>query len=137
MRVAQWVGGGLLLLWCVIAAVSGLLAAVRQPRDPTADIQAAFLPLQFELPARGQIGYLEGSGSEDETRTYYVAQYTLVPRVLISRVGPEFLIVPNGAERPGGDERLDGYYPVTQLPGGHRLFRRLVPGQGAAPGGSR
>ena len=127
-RWVPWVGGGLLLVWCLAAAVSALLMAARQRRDPMPDLEASFAPFALELPAAGVIGYLEAAaGGEEAERMYYAAQYTLVPRVIVARTGPEFLIVARGTEREGSDPRLEGYFPVRQLPNGHRLFWRLEP----------
>lgn len=114
-----------LLAWCLLA-VGGAhrTAAAREP-DPMARIAAEFLPFVPFLPPRGEIGYLEKrGGNDDDTRIYYASQYALVPRVVLSRTGPEFLIVPRDTEVPGGDERLAGFVPVRMFPTGHRLFRR-------------
>ena len=122
-----WVGGGVLLAWCLAAALSALLTALRQPRDPMAELEASFAPFAFELPPFGEIGYLEAAvGGDEAERTYYAAQYALVPRVIVARTGPEFLIVAGGSERER-DPRLEGYFLARPLPNGHRLFRRLVP----------
>ena len=58
---------------------------------------------------------------------HYAAQYALVPRVVVSRVGHEFMIVAHGMPRPGHDPRLDGYFLVSVTPEDHRVYRRLVP----------
>ena len=89
--------------------------------------EAEFLPFVPDLPARGEIGYLEPfrAGTESDVRLHYAAQYALAPRVIVARTGPELLIVPVGAENPSGDSRLDGYRRVRTLPNGHRLFRRF------------
>jgi hypothetical protein len=110
-----------------MAAVAGLLEARRQPLDPMPELQRQFSAFDRYLPRRGVVGYLEAfenAGDIEAVRMHYAAQYTLVPRVVVPRVGPEFLIVARGTERPGGDPRLDGYYRVATAPGGHRLFRR-------------
>lgn len=97
--------------------------------DPMGTLEAEFLPFVWELPASGEVGYLEPyqPTTPDDERMYYAAQYALVPRIVLGRVGSEFLIVARGKERPGGDPRLDGYYPVAKFASGHRLYRRLVP----------
>jgi hypothetical protein len=82
------------------------------------------------LPPAGDVGYLdryENAGDETVVRARYAAQYALAPRVLLPRVGAEFLIVADDTARPGGDPRLDGYFLVAATPAGHRLFRRLAP----------
>lgn len=92
-------------------------------------LEAEFGLFARELPPTGEIGYLEAydGGSEEAVRVHYAAQYALVPRVVIGRVGPEFLIVARGTAGPDGDPRLDGYFRVATFPSGHRLFRKLVP----------
>ena len=92
--------------------------------------QAEFVQLATHLPPRGEVGFLEryeNAGAEDAVRAHYAAQYALVPRVLLSRVGLEFMIVAQGTTRPGGDPRLDGYFLVSATPEDHRVYRRLLP----------
>ncbi len=132
-RVRDWwrrALGGALLVWCFLAATAALRDGLARDPDPIAGLDAEFRALVFDLPARGTIGYLEGyedAGTADAVRMHYAAQYALVPRVVVGRVGPEFLIVARGTSRPGGDPRLDGYYHVATFPSGHRVYRRLVP----------
>lgn len=123
---------GALLLWCMLAAVSSLLTSLARNRDPMGELDAEFRPFALELPPTGEVGYLEaydGATEEEETavRMHYAAQYALVPRVVLGRVGPEFLIVARGMAQPEGDPRLDGYFRVASFPSGHRLFRKLIP----------
>jgi hypothetical protein len=118
------------LAWCLLAATSALRDGLARDQDPMTALEAEFVALVFDLPSSGVIGYLEryeGAGSDDAVRMHYAAQYALVPRVVVKRVGPEFLIVARGMARPGGDPRLDGYFPVATFPGDHRVYRRLVP----------
>jgi len=117
-----------LLAWCLVAAFSAF--RLSRPPDPIAGLDAEFSALAEHLPARDLIGFLdrhENTGTDDAARTWYTAQYALAPRVVVSRVGPEFLIVARGAARPGGDPRLDGYTHVETVAGGHRLYRRTSP----------
>ena len=92
-------------------------------------LEAEFLPFVVELPPRGEIGFLEpyDSSNDDTVRMHYAAQYALAPRVVVGRIGPEFLIVARGMANPDGDPRLMGYHLAASFPSGHRLFRRLVP----------
>ncbi len=120
----------LALAWAFVAGMSAVRAALAQPADPMQRLEAEFLELAPRLPPTGEIGFLdryENAGDDSVVRARYAAQYALVPRVLLSRTGPEFLIVAHDTERPGGDSRLDGYFLVASTPAGHRLFRRLVP----------
>lgn len=127
---AQQVLGVLAVAWALIASFGALRGAWAQPPDAMARLQAEFSQLARDLPPRGEVGYLErfeDAGAEDAVRAHYAAQYALVPRVVVSRIGLEFLVVAEGAARPGGDPRLDGYFLVSVTPEGHRVFRRLVP----------
>lgn len=123
----RWLPGAVLGAWCLLAASAAARTAWRQPPDPLPRLDrefAAFLPL---LPSRGEVGYLSPyrePGSVDALRTYYAAQYALVPLHLVDRPTPEYLIVASGADDPGGDPRLEGFVEVVIAPGGHRLFRR-------------
>ena len=125
----RWVLAGALLVWCVLTATSILMTSLGRGRDSMGDLEAEFRPFAFELPATGEIGYLEPYDGQTDLaiRMHYAAQYALVPRVVIGRVGPEFLIVARGMAQPEGDPRLDGYYQIARFPTGHRLFRRLLP----------
>ena len=119
------VASGVVLAWCVVASSMSLRVAAARDVDPMSRLEAEFLPFAAYLPATGDIGYLEQrDGSAEAIRTYYAAQYALVPRVVVPRVGPEFLIVAAGTEQPR-DERLQGYRQVRAFPSGHRLFVRV------------
>jgi hypothetical protein len=118
-----------LLIWCLVAAFSTLRYA-ESPSHPVADLDAEFRSLVEHLPSRGVIGFLdphEDATEIDGGLTWFIAQYALAPRVVVSRVGPEFVIVARGTARPGGDSRLDGYAHVTSVDGDHRLYRRVAP----------
>lgn len=118
------------MLWALVAAGAAVRAALAMPADPMGQLESEFLPLGPYLPPRGEVGYLEpfeDAGGDDAVRTHYAAQYALVPRVVMARVGQEFVIVARDSARPGGDSRLDGYFLVTRAPSGHSLYRRLAP----------
>ena len=122
--------GAVLLVWSLLAAISTVQAGLAREADPMAELEAEFLALVFDLPASGLVGYLEthsDAGTDAAVRMYFAAQYALAPRVIVGRVGPEFLIVARGTERPSGDSRLDGYHQVASFPSGHRVYRRLAP----------
>ena len=129
LRVGHWphVLGGVVLVWCLVMAASALQAARARPHDNMGELDAAFRAFAIDLPSRGTIGYLQpfDGWSEAAVRTHYAAEYALAPRIVIENRNYQFLIVASGAERPGGDPRLDGYVLVTTLPEGHRLFRRF------------
>jgi hypothetical protein len=116
------------MLWALAAGVAAVFDARERPLDPMPELQRQFAGLARYLPGHGVIGYLqayENAGDEEAVRMHYAAQYTLVPRVVVTRTDTEFLIVARGTERPGGDPRLDGFYRVATVSGGHRLYRRL------------
>lgn len=120
----------LVLAWSLVAGASAVRVARALPPDPMRRLEAEFLELAPRLPPAGEIGYLdryENAGDEAVVRERYAAQYALAPRVMVARTGPEFLIVAHDTERPGGDDRLAGYFLVSTTPAGHRLFRRLGP----------
>ncbi|MDA1183471.1 MAG: hypothetical protein O2930_02355 [Acidobacteria bacterium] len=133
-RVRSWgrsAIGCTLLVWSLLAAISAVRVGLAREPDPIADLEAEFLALVFDLPPSGLVGYLEAYGDDAGTdaavRMYFAAQYALAPRVVVGRVGPEFLIVARGTERSGGDPRLEGYHLIRIFPSGHRVYRRLVP----------
>jgi hypothetical protein len=120
----------LALAWSLVAGASAVRTALMLPPEPMEHLEAEFLELASRLPPTGDIGYLdryENAGDDAVVRARYAAQYALAPRVLLARTGPEFLIVAQDTERPGGDSRLDGYFLVATTSAGHRLFRRLGP----------
>jgi hypothetical protein len=111
--------------WCLVAAFQAF--QLSHPLDLIADLDEEFSLLAEHLPPYGQVGFLdryENGGTDDAVRTWYTAQYALAPRVVVSRVGPEYLIVARGAARPAGDPRLEGYTHIETVAGGHRLYRR-------------
>jgi hypothetical protein len=120
----------LAVTWAVIAAAGAVRGARAQPPDPIERLEAEFTQLAKDLPPSGEVGYLEryvDAGADDAVRAHYAAQYALAPRVVLSRVGLEFMIVAEGTTHPGRDPRLDGYFLVSATPEGHRVYRRLVP----------
>ena len=120
----------LAVVWAIIAAFGAVRGARAQPPDPMAQLEAGFNRLAKDLPPVGEVGYLEryvDAGAEDAMRMHYAAQYALVPRVILSRVGLEFMIVAQGTAQPESDPRLAGYFLVSRTPEDHRVYRRLVP----------
>jgi hypothetical protein len=119
---------GILLAWCLYASVSGLRLTLARDADPIAELEAEFKWFGPYLPPYAVVGYLEKydgtAGSLEAVRMHYAAQYALAPRVVVGRVGPEYLIVARGTARPDGDSRLAGFSRVTTFPSGHSLYRR-------------
>jgi hypothetical protein len=127
VRFLPQVLGAVLLAWCLAVALSSRQSARALPHDPMPELEAEFARYARYLPPSGDIGYLEqykSDGTDLPIRMHYAAQYALVPRVIVGRTGPEFLIVAHGTADPDGDPRLDGYVPIETFANGDRLFRR-------------
>jgi len=116
-----------LLAWCLVIAVSALLTARARSHDPMGEQDAEFRVFAAYLPASGTVGYLDPfqGWTDAAVRTHYTAQYSLVPRIIVTRLDQRFLIVANGTANPDGDPRLEGFVEVARFPTGHRLFRRF------------
>ena len=116
-----------LLAWCLVLAVSALLEARQRPLDTMARLDAEFGAFATYLPPSGVVGYLDpvGGWTEDAVKTHYAAQYSLAPRIIVTRLDQAFLIVAANAADPAGDPRLAGFVETARLPSGHRLFRRF------------
>ena len=129
MRFSRWpqLLGGVLLAWCLVAALAALRVTRAYSVDPVPQLDAEFRTFLFDIPAEGTIGYLEpASGfTDDSVREHFAAQYSLAPRLVVTNINNEFLIVAHNAERPQGDPRLEGFIPIASSPSGHRLFRRF------------
>ena len=123
------VAAAVVLLWALFSVAAALRNAVMRPPYQIASLEAEFRALVRELPPTAVIGFLEygvDDASPDHVMVYYVAQYALVPRVVVKRTDVEFLVVARDAVRPGGDERLSGFEVVASSRQGHRLYRRSV-----------
>ena len=125
--VAVRAGGAVVLAWCLLAAWTTLSTARARPTDIMPELDRQFSMFARQLPRLGTIGFLEplkDAGSPEAVQIHYAAQFALVPRVVVPRVGPEYLIVPVWAASGDGDPRLAGYDRIGSSLGGHRLFRR-------------
>ena len=96
--------------------------------DPVAALEAEFRTLAAPfLPSSGVVGFLRYDVDDDRAdrvQVYYVAQYTLAPRLIEKRTDVEFLIVAPDALRPGIDDRLAGFAIVTTSREGYRVYQR-------------
>jgi hypothetical protein len=127
---AQQMLAALAVGWALVAAIGAVRGARAQPLDPMERLEAEFRQLAKNLPPAGEVGFLDryvDAGAEDAQRTHFAAQYALVPRVVLARVGLEFMIVAQGAAQPDHEARLAGYFLVSATPEGHRVYRRLTP----------
>jgi hypothetical protein len=125
--LTQRVIAAVLLAWCLALGVSALVDARQRPADTMARLDAEFRDFAAYLPASGTVGYLDpvGGWGEEAVKTHYAAQYALAPRVVVTRLDQQFLIVAAGAADPAGDPRLNGFVEAARFPSGHRLFRRF------------
>lgn len=95
--------------------------------DPVAALETEFRSLSRALPPSGPVGFLRYAADDDRAdrvMAYYVAQYTLAPRVVEKRTDLEFLLVAPEALRSGGDARLVGFVPVATSKEGYSLYQR-------------
>jgi hypothetical protein len=96
--------------------------------DPVTALEAEFRTLAPALPPSGGVGFLRYDVDDDRAdrmMVYYVAQYTLAPRLVLKRTDLEFLIVARDALRDGIDERLAGFAPIASSREGYRVYQRL------------
>jgi len=99
--------------------------------DPVTIDDLWFGTLKPFLPARGRIGYLQPADWPDgaAVRSFYRAQYSLAPRIVVPGTAPDFLIVVPDArvrtETASADLRLAGFTLVRRFENGLLLFRRM------------
>lgn len=126
-RILVSAGGAVVLAWCLAVAWTARSAAITRPSDIMPELDRQFTLFDRQLPRLGVVGFLEptkDAGAPEAVQIYYAAQYALAPRVVVPRVGAEFVIVPVGAASGDDDPRLTGYQRVGTSRDGHRLFRR-------------
>jgi hypothetical protein len=112
----------------VVTAIS-LWRAPLPGHDVVRQLDREFRQLLPHLPRTGVVGYLEppaGSDVVDEQRSFYAAQFSLAPLVIVRRLEPEFVIVPRG-HAGRDDPRLAGLFLYGTTSTGHRVYRRLAP----------
>jgi hypothetical protein len=117
------------LVWSLVSAGFAWRDAARRTVDPVVVLEAEFRTLAPFLPPAGVVGFLRYDVDDDQAdriQVYYVAQYTLAPRLIEKRTDVEFLIVARDALRPGVDDRLAGFAIVTTSREGHRVYQRRV-----------
>jgi len=115
------------LVWSLVSVFAAWRAASTRTMDPVAALETEFRTLARSLPSSGPVGFLPYAVDDDRpdrVMTYYVAQYTLAPRLVERRTDLQFLIVARDALRPGGDERIAGFVPIASSRDGHRLYQR-------------
>ena len=115
------------LVWSLASAAGAWRDAAMRTADPIAALEAEFRTLVSFLPSSGVVGFLRYDVDDDRAdriMVYYVAQYTLAPRLIEKRTDVEFLIVARDALRPGVDDRLAGFEIVTTSSEGYRVYQR-------------
>jgi hypothetical protein len=81
-----------------------------------------YLPLVSALPVSGIIGYLQPDNwpGVSAQRRFYLAEYSLTPRVLVMGTEAEYVI----AVPEASTEELPGFVLVRRFDNGIRIFRR-------------
>jgi hypothetical protein len=118
------------VVWALVSVIVACRNAVLRGPDPVAALEAEFRSLSHALPPSGTVGFLRYDMDDDRAdrvMTYYVAQYTLAPRLVEKRTDVEFLIVARDAPRPRGDGRLIGFVPVATSKEGYAVYQRREP----------
>jgi hypothetical protein len=117
------------LAWALLSATAAWRSAAARTSDAVTTLEAEFQSLERVLPAAGTVGFLEYAVDDsraDRVMVYYVAQYTLAPRLVEKRTDLEFLIVARDALRAGVDDRVADFVPIASSRGGHRVYQRRV-----------
>lgn len=115
------------VVWALVSVIAACRNAMMRGADPVAALETEFRMLSPALPASGPVGFLRYDTDDDRAdrvMTYYVAQYTLAPRVVEKRTDLEFVIAAPDAPRPDGDVRLVGFVPVATSKEGYRVYQR-------------
>ena len=88
----------------------------------------------MSLPARGVVGYLQPDDwpAAGAQRRFYLAEYSLTPRIVVMGTAPDFLIVVPEASIEGNDSgtvsrdpRLADFALLRRFNNGLRVFRRI------------
>ena len=115
------------VVWALVSVIAACRNAVMRGPDPVAALEREFRSLSQALPPSGPVGFLRYDSDDDRAdrvMAYYVAQYTLAPRLVEKRTDVEFLIVAPDAARPRGDGRLIGFVPVATSKEGYAVYQR-------------
>ena len=120
----------IVVVWALVSVIAASRNAIMRGTDPVAAFETEFRALSRALPPSGPVGFLRYEADDDRAdrvMTYYVAQYTLAPRVVEKRTDLEFVIVAPDAVRPGVDDRLAGFMPVATSKEGYSVYQRRAP----------
>jgi hypothetical protein len=117
----------IIVVWALVSVIAAGRNAIMRGPDPVAALETEFRALSRALPPSAHVGFLRYDSDDDRAdrvMTYYVAQYTLAPRLVEKRTDLEFIIVAPDAPRPGRDVRLDGFVPVATSREGYSVYQR-------------
>ena len=115
------------VVWALVSVITASRNAIMRGADPVTGLETEFRALSHALPPSGPVGFLRYEADDeraDRVMTYYVAQYTLAPRVVEKRSDLEFVIVAPDALRSGVDDRLAGFMPIATSKQGYRVYQR-------------
>ena len=111
------------------------LVATREYKSDVVSQEAQrYLPLIASLPARGVVGYLQPddwpvAGAQ---RRFYLAEYSLTPRIVVMGTASDFVIVvpeasveSNDSGAVSRDPRLSDFALLRHFDNGLRVFRRI------------
>jgi hypothetical protein len=115
------------LAWALLSVAAAWRSAAARTSDEVTALEAEFQSLERVLPPAGTVGFLEYASDDsraDRVMVYYVAQYTLAPRLVEKRTDLEFLIVARDALRAGVDDRIADFVPIASSGRGHRVYQR-------------
>jgi hypothetical protein len=104
--------------------------------DPIAEQERAYKALIDWLPQTGRIGYKPSADwpSDRAVLRFFVAEYALTPRLVVTDLTPEFIIVDPGAPASldnapaisiSSDPGLPGFALYRKAESGLRVFRRV------------
>ena len=117
----------IVVVWALVSVIAAGRNAMMRGADPVTALEAEFRSLSHALPPSAPVGFLRYEADDDRAdrvMTYYVAQYSLAPRVVEKRTDLEFVLVAPDALRPGGDARLVGFVPVATSKEGYSVYQR-------------
>lgn len=101
--------------------------------DVVAEIARRYPPLVASLPARGLVGYLQPNDwpAAGAQLRFYLAEYSLTPRIVVMSTAPDYVIVAPEASLEGDDSgtisrdpRLAEFVLLRRFDNGLRVFRR-------------
>ncbi|HTU23554.1 MAG TPA: hypothetical protein VMG10_36295 [Gemmataceae bacterium] len=127
--------GGILLLTAVCLSAGyqvGSIAITPEPEERDPAFCAEYDQLRYRgldevLPHSGVVGYVtDDPDGPEATRSYYLAQYVLAPRILIQGDHSRFVLVDDSPGRPAR-AAMSGRRLLCDFGNGVRLYAREEP----------